>query len=423
MNDITDKFTEVKERIGLKDSLEDDNWDFGQGSQDAKWLKDRNDLFIDQEEQKASKQEEQKSVSSYEEPSSVYIILPWKEFKARIFEEPKWIVDKLIPEKGLCAIAGSPESCKSFLTTFIATYITKGETLWERFKTTKVPVLLIDQENIAVWIQKRISQFAIEEDIPLYIYPKQDVDFNLEDEQSLGHILGYIDRHNIGLVIIDTLRLAHSRDENSSTEMKHVIDQLKKITKKAAVLFIHHNRKVDKFNRGKVDGEDMMGSIFIRGCLDSQLTLVKVSDVSDSVTKIRVSQTKARYIRPIQTFEVTLEEIEKGLTFAYQGVVEDEKLKKDAAKGVILLLLKDRSFKRQELIDQLVKDGICGSRTAEAALAELVEEGKIDHTDSKPRVYFLMDTDKIPQSANTYIDYGIAESDETIKMTLEGGKL
>lgn len=251
--------------------------------------------------------------------------------------------------------------------------------------------------------------------MPLYIFPKQNAGFSLENEGDLNQVLEFIEQKNIRLVIIDTLRLVHSRDENSSTEMKAIVDQLKKIACKAAVLFIHHNRKTNKFNRGKIDGEDMMGSILIRGCLDSQLTLVKVNDVSDSVTKIRVSQTKARYTRPIQTFEATLEEVEDGLTFAYQGVVEEDKLKKDDAKGVVLLILENQTFKRQEIIDQIVKDGICGQRTAETALAELVEEGKIDHTNSKPRIYFLTEKDKIPHPANTNIDYGVAGSEKGLE--------
>lgn len=62
-----------------------------------------------------------------------FVFLSWDELKKQKFEEPRWIIDKLIPEKGLVAVAGSPESCKSFFTTFLAINIAQGKTLWERF--------------------------------------------------------------------------------------------------------------------------------------------------------------------------------------------------------------------------------------------------------------------------------------------------
>ena len=69
----------------------------------------------------------------------------------------------------------------------------------------------------------------------------------------------------------------------------------------------------------------------------------------------------------------------------------------------------------QEIIDYLVGNNICSKRTAETALSELLEEGKIDHTNTRPSIYFISDSEKIPQTANTNIDYGVAESQKGLE--------
>ena len=348
-------------------------------------------------------------------------IITWSEFKARTYEEPKWIVDGLVPEKGLVAIAGSPESCKSLFSNYLAAAVAQGNPLFDLYNTRQVPVLLIDQENLEPWLQKRLSDFVEQDDIPLYIYPKQEWVFNVDDEEVFDEVLKYIEKNDIGLVIIDTLRFIHNKDENSSTEMKPVFDRIRKLTEKTAVIFIHHHKKTDKFNRRRVDGEDMMGSILIRGCVDSQLTLTKLSDVSESVTKIKVTQTKSRYTRPIPSFALTLEETDTGLGFVYQGIVEEDKLKKDEAKEAVLSLLIDQSVTRQEIIDQIIQAKTCSKRTVETALSELITEKKVVRTNTKPFSYSLFKKDQlsVPQSADTYIDYGVAESSNQVAKTSE----
>lgn len=348
-------------------------------------------------------------------------ILSWAEFKAQEYKEPQWIVEGLIPEKGLVAIAGSPESCKSYFANCLAVTVAEGGLLFKQFATLSVSVLLIDQENLGVWLQKRIKSFTSIGQLPLYVYPKQEHIFNLEDQAVFDEVLKFIEEHNIGLVIIDTLRFAHDREENSSTEMKPVFDKLKQLAEKAAVVFIHHHKKTDKFSKRKIDGEDMMGSIFIRGCVDSQLTLTKLSDVSETVTKVKVTHTKSRYIKATPSFALTLEEIEEGLEFVYQGVVVEDKLKKEEAKEAILSLLTEQSLTRQEIIDQIVDSKKCSQRTIESALGELIKEEKVVRTNTKPFYYSLSQDDQLglPQSANTNIDYGVAESSSKTDKTSE----
>lgn len=346
-----------------------------------------------------------------EETSGKIRIIPWKEFVGQSFEEPKWVIENVLPEKGILAVAGAPESYKSFFVDYLAIKIALGEPLLDKFDTNKTRVLIIDLENIKSWVHKRLIQLSSDKDIPIYFLDRESITADLLEGSVLDQILAFVGENNIGLVIIDTLRMAHPREENSSTDMKPVIDALKLIASKAAVLFIHHHRKSDKFGRGRTNGEDMMGSILIRGAVDYQLTLTNLGQQPDGAVKIRVAQTKSRYTRAIKTFEMALEEADSLLTFVYKGESEDEKLKRDEAKEAILELLAEQECKRKEIIDQLVSAGICGSRTVEGALKDLIDEERIEHTSSKPHIYSLAKTtENVPQTAITNSDYGITES-------------
>ena len=96
-----------------------------------------------------------------------------------------------------------------------------------------------------------------------------------------------------------------------------------------------------------------------------------------------------------------MEEVDGRLDFIYGGEFQEEKLKKEEAKGAILEFLEEQGLKRQEIIDRLASNNICGSRTAEGALKELKNEGNIKHTSKKPHIYSLVEGERsnFPQTA------------------------
>lgn len=316
-------------------------------------------------------------------------IVPWKVFSAQQFKDPEWVVEGVIPKQGLVAVAGPPESCKSYLTTYIAITVARGQRLFDRFATTRTPVLLVDQENLPTWIQHRLVQFQAESELPLHIYASRDLPCDLEDASAFQQLIHYIDLHCIGLLVLDTLRLSHNRDENSSTDMKPVFDRLKLLTQKTAVIFVQHHRKVDRSYRDQVHGEDMMGSMLIRGSVDYQLTILKVADVADGATQIKVSQTKARYTKNLPPFTVTLEETNGDLHFLYAGPTIQMESKRDQAQRIILELLAKKPYARPDLIEHLVTRQLCGKRTVIDALKVLETAGKVAHSSSKPVIYTL----------------------------------
>lgn len=73
---------------------------------------------------------------------------------------------------------------------------------------------------------------------------------------------------NPGAVIIDTLREAHSGDENDSTEMQDVVAHLDAAVKPAAMIFVSHSRKSNP-DFGYDLMNDNRGSNYIVGRMDA----------------------------------------------------------------------------------------------------------------------------------------------------------
>ncbi|MEZ4667575.1 MAG: hypothetical protein R3E39_06615 [Anaerolineae bacterium] len=133
----------------------------------------------------------------------------------------------------------------------------------------------------------------------------------------------------------------------------------------------------------------MMGSMLIRGSVDYQLSIVKLSDVSEGITQIKVAQTKARYTRNLKPFTLTLEEQDDQLHFSYSGPAVEPISKRQQAQQAIVTLLEGNSLTRQEIIDHIVTQNLCSTRTVDSALRDLKHNQRITQENSAPNRYSL----------------------------------
>jgi hypothetical protein len=88
------------------------------------------------------------------------------------------------------------------------------------------------------------------------------------------YLQALVQYHHAGAVIIDTLREAHSGEEDSSTTSRNVIANLVAATQPAALIIISHSRKPNP------DGDrdllaDHRGSSYIVGRMDAIIRLTK----------------------------------------------------------------------------------------------------------------------------------------------------
>lgn len=89
----------------------------------------------------------------------------------------------------------------------------------------------------------------------------------------------YADSHDtirgVALIVVDTLRSVHGFEENSNTEMQHVVNLLRYIANQtgAAVIGLHHFNKAHPGERNAITLERVRGAVAIAGGVDSVLAL------------------------------------------------------------------------------------------------------------------------------------------------------
>lgn len=190
-------------------------------------------------------------------------------------EQPAWLVEPLLSPGALMNIYGAPKAGKSRLGLGLAIAISTGEEKWlDKYVIhTPGPVLWLEADNSPPeWLQvlRDVAQeghdisnihFADRDWIP---YP-----FDLLDEDA-GHdevLHDMIQAHvEAGwpppvLIVIDTIREAHSGDENDSTAMRNVITRLQAVTYPAALLLISHSRKGGGLQAINGEGDDHDGRV------------------------------------------------------------------------------------------------------------------------------------------------------------------
>jgi hypothetical protein len=160
---------------------------------------------------------------------------------------------------------------------------------------------------------------------PLDIYFHIGKQIKLEEE-FVDNLIEEMEEKKIGLVIFDSLRSVHNADENSSKEMQEVMDQIKRITRKGiTVLFTHHNRKKNKFVKGKDEsGEDSRGSSAINAAIHGHISCDE--EDKDDGKYLVIYQPKLKAKEKLKPFRIQIENYKenKKMKFKYCGDYQSE---------------------------------------------------------------------------------------------------
>lgn len=276
---------------------------------------------------------------------------------SQTYPEHTYIVDKLIPGAGITILSGSPGVFKTYNLLQIAMCVATGQPYLGNFETQQTNILIIDKENGEFLLTKRFKELGANNDLPIHFI--EGMDFEVTDEHIL-EVLNKCEELDVKLIIIDSLIRIHSGEENSSKDMSQVFNKLRYFTEAGiAVLITQHHRKQGANSFGNMR-EMMRGSSDIPAASDSNISIVR-KDKGDASYLI-FHQTKQRYDRELQPFEVEVvaNEAEKSIRFEYVGESEsraeiDESLTKEA---VVELLTIDKQLSQKELLGKLKTSGI-----------------------------------------------------------------
>ena len=189
----------------------------------------------------------------------------------------KWIVKNLITD-GLTIIGGPPKSGKSTLTAAIAGMVAGlkpqtlpedlrevprlGKVFWFSYEANEgeLQAMMIDGLGIRVPPDGRI------------MVAREPWHVQIDNDETVGHVLALFDRYKPLLVIMDPLANMHSLDENVSGDMVRILAPFQVWAKKAgaSVVIVHHTSKGQEDNM-YFKGRHLRGSGAILGMADGIL--------------------------------------------------------------------------------------------------------------------------------------------------------
>ena len=183
----------------------------------------------------------------------------------------EWVVDKLIPKGGITLLYGRGGIGKTWLTLQMCKAIANGEPFCG-LKTKKCPVIYVGFEDPLSVISKRLRILGASRDLKIWHI---DSDFP-PPHLDLSKWQIYQQLPSGSLIVIDTLRAAHSKDENSSQDIAKIMDRLKELRRKGiTIVLLHHTPKASEGT--------YKGSTAILDLVDHELCLEKLKDEDEGV--------------------------------------------------------------------------------------------------------------------------------------------
>ena len=322
-----------------------------------------------------------------EADSEVPAILPLSCFAEIVSGEvkpPEFLVDGLVPRKGLTAVSGESGLGKSIIANNLAVSVASGEPFLHQFNCNQGTVLILDLENddnTLNWRLKRIAAGLSTEDrnLPLHVvriegiaseYLKID---NPSGRALLDNTVAAI--HPV-LIIIDCLVAAHSQDENDNVRMRQVMDYLKGIARRhnLAVVVLHHLRKKGQYKESS--GDRLRGAGDLKAVLDSHLCIHARGQNTVSVEheKLRNAPDKV----PTFRVEITDREDQTVLDVRYAGLDGMETKAEACRDAIVEMLRKSPELERSELSRKVLSVVEASKPTFKRALDDLVDEGGVE---------------------------------------------
>lgn len=299
----------------------------------------------------------------------------------------RWIVDRLIPEKGITLLSGQQKRArKTWTSDLIALCVASGKVDLGRFITpcSTHPVLYVQEEGQALQTRDRILSLAntlqLREhiaELPIHFAFQNFVRVNKEYWQKAIH--KHLDKVPTDLVIFDGLTFIHDVDENSKQEMATVVDALRKIRNRgtAVLLLCHLNDSKGENEKADIDTQ-IRGSTIVANAYDSHIALRKYDGTLGPI-KVKVRHRGAEGFEGSITWHV--ENDEEGIAqHAWLDWAEGEELPFEIDTLVSVLM-------PDQLYDKATLRKLWGGMTAKKcndAIKMLEGEG-ILHAHSKGR--------------------------------------
>lgn len=172
--------------------------------------------------------------------------------------QPPFLVKPFFPSGGLCLLHGKRGIGKSMLTMALARSVATGEPFLDTFESRQGNVVVIQLDMV-----ESVYHDRLQVDPEYYSF---DNWYTLTGVASVARAtpksewVEQIVATQPDLIIIDTLRKAHSWDENSSDTPARFYAKLRELFGFTAVVMVHHDRKSQSDSGGLEAAEAFRGS-------------------------------------------------------------------------------------------------------------------------------------------------------------------
>jgi hypothetical protein len=183
----------------------------------------------------------------------------------------RYIVQDLLPERGLVAIYGAPGAGKSFLAMDLAFAIASGASAWFGRRLTQAPIAYIALESQG-GMRNRVKAWISHTGTPapgnIRFFTRSLSLLDSNEASELGHGI----RNELGagaVTVIDTLsRASPGADENAASDMTSIIANAESLgcIAEGPVIVVHHT--------GKEAGKGLRGHSSLLGAVEASIEVV-----------------------------------------------------------------------------------------------------------------------------------------------------
>lgn len=184
-----------------------------------------------------------------------------------------WLIPTYVPYPGLVLLIGEPKAGKSFLGLQVALHVASGLPFLGQ-PTVAAPVLYLQFDTSeTVWRQRlgqlRDSGVSLPSNLFMIHPDDQPTRTNVLTYETQETIKSALEACNPKLVVVDVLRECHNADEQDSTSMKQVGDQLMSLFAGRSLMLIHHTVKLYESYGTPSPINAARGSSYITGKADA----------------------------------------------------------------------------------------------------------------------------------------------------------
>lgn len=177
-----------------------------------------------------------------------------KDFAAR--PQPRWLVDKLIPEKSITLLMGKSQARKSFMSIELGACVASGRDFLKRpvMRRPVIYVALEDSFDLALRIEAATNHLS-EEDCENFIVSESVVTLP-KNRAGFDDFEKFLSRHPGSLVILDTYAYFNDGDINSPADSAEILRTLRGLIQKyevTIVLVCHPAQKEDARPMGAIN--------------------------------------------------------------------------------------------------------------------------------------------------------------------------